>query len=100
MPIVTSQILKTVDFIKAQKFRYLENKTLVLLKKKKEVLITHQGLLYSKNGFVAEVIFKPMLAFKIHFIFYFYLLNHLYNFHYSDLLSFNHQPCSLINDVS
>ena len=36
MPIVTSQILKTVDFIKAQKFRYLENKTLVLLKKKKK----------------------------------------------------------------
>ena len=29
----------------------------------------------AKNSFVVEVTFKPMLAFKFHFIFYFYLLN-------------------------
>ena len=41
----------------------------------KNALITHQGLLYvKKNSFVVEVTFKPMLAFKFHFIFYFYLL--------------------------
>ena len=75
MPLVTSQILKTVDFIKIQKSRCLKNKT--LLKKKKNYLfasITHQGLLYGKNSFVVEVTFKPMLTFKFHFIFYFYLL--------------------------
>ena len=33
MTIVTSQILKTVEFTKTQKFRYLENKTLICSKK-------------------------------------------------------------------
>ena len=48
MPIVTSQILKTVDFIKAQKFRYLENKTLILLKKKRSLNYTSRATLQQK----------------------------------------------------
>ena len=36
MPMVASQILKTVDFTKTQKFRYLENKTLTFFQKKKK----------------------------------------------------------------
>ena len=35
MPVVTSQILKFVDFIKIQKSRYLENETLFFLHIKK-----------------------------------------------------------------
>ena len=45
----------------------------IIKKKKKNASITHQGLLYGKNSFVVEVTFKPMLTFKFHFIFYFYL---------------------------
>ena len=52
---LASKILKTVDFTKAQKFRYLENKILTFFQKKKKkkrkkiALITHQGLLYGKK---------------------------------------------------
>ena len=46
MPMMTSQILKYVDFTKTQKFRYLENETFFLQTKKS--LITHEGLLYGK----------------------------------------------------
>ena len=52
-----------------------------------------------KNSFVAEVTFLPKLAFKFHFIFYFYLLNGVYNFNYSNLLPIHHQPCSHIIGV-
>ena len=37
MPVMTSQILKSVDFTKTQNSRYLENKTLFLLQIKKFV---------------------------------------------------------------
>ena len=57
MSMMTSQILKFVDFTKTKKCRYLENETLFFLQIKKS-LITHQGLLYGKNTFVAEVIVK------------------------------------------
>ena len=46
---MTSQILKFVDFIKTQKSRYLKNETYFFFKKKKNSLITHQGLLYGKK---------------------------------------------------
>ena len=49
MPMMKSQILKSVDFIKIQKSRYLENETLFFLQIKK--LITDQGLLYGKKYF-------------------------------------------------
>ena len=51
-----SQSLKFVNFTKTQKSRYLEIKTLFFKKIKK--LITHQGLPYGKNTFVAKVIFN------------------------------------------
>ena len=35
MPMVTSQILKSVDFTKTQKSRYIENETLFFLQVKK-----------------------------------------------------------------
>ena len=38
-------------------------------------LVHIKGYFMAKISFVVEVIFKPMLAFKFHFIFYFYLLN-------------------------
>ena len=47
MPMVASQILKFVDFTKAQKARYLEKETLFL--QKKNFLITHEGLHCSKK---------------------------------------------------
>ena len=50
---MTSQILKSVDFTKTQKSRHLENETLFF--SKKNSLITHQRLLHY---FVAEVTFN------------------------------------------
>ena len=52
---MTSQILKSVDFTKIHKSRYLESELFFLQIKKS--LITHQGLLNCKNNFVAEVTF-------------------------------------------
>ena len=49
MPVIASQVLKSVDFTETQKSRYLENKTLFLLQIKKNSLIIHQGLLYCKK---------------------------------------------------
>ena len=48
MLMMTSQILKYVDFTKAQKSRYFVNKT-YLLQIKKNSLIAHQGLRYGKK---------------------------------------------------
>ena len=48
MLMITSQILKSVDFSKIQKSRYLDNKTLFLLQIKCP-LIAHQGLHYGKK---------------------------------------------------
>ena len=53
MPMMTSQIMKSVDFTKTQKSRYLENETLFFLKK-----IYIKGYFTAKNSFVAEVTFK------------------------------------------
>ena len=47
MPLLTSQILKSVDFTETEKSRYLENKTSFFLKKKS--LTTHQWLHYCKK---------------------------------------------------
>ena len=56
-----SQILKSVDFTKGQKSRYLENKTFFF--KYKNSLITHEWLLSDKNSFVTEVTFKTPFVF-------------------------------------
>ena len=52
------QILKSVNFTKTQKSKYLENKIFFLQKKTKKTLIAHQGALYGKKSFVAEVTFS------------------------------------------
>ena len=54
---MTSQILKNVNFTKTQKSRYLENETFFFFEYKNS-LITHQGLLHCKNSFIAEVRLK------------------------------------------
>ena len=46
MSMVTSQILKSVDFTKIEKSRYLEGKTFFLQMK---ILITHQELPHGKK---------------------------------------------------
>ena len=47
MYMMTSEILKSADFTKTQKSKYLENTTFFL--QTKNSLITQQGLLYGKN---------------------------------------------------
>ena len=55
MPMMMPQILRSDDFRRSQKPRYLENETSFSLQIKNS-LITHQGLLnIAKNSFVAEV---------------------------------------------
>ena len=66
---MTSHILKYVDLTKTQKSRHLENKNIIFSSNKKDSLITHQGLLYGKDSFVAEVTFKEILGgFKLNVI--------------------------------
>ena len=60
MPMITSQILKFVDFTETQNSRYLENKTLLLLKLKKIVNYTSGTILWQNMVFVVEVTFKEM----------------------------------------
>ena len=59
MSMMTSQILRFVDFTKTQKSRYLESKTFFL--QIKNSLITHQHIkdyFMTKNTFLVEVTFK------------------------------------------
>ena len=51
---MTSQVLRSVDFTKSQKPRYLENETFSLQIKKKII----KGYFMAKNCFVAEVTFR------------------------------------------
>ena len=60
MPMITSQILKFVDFTETQNTRYLENKTLLFLKLKKIVNYTSGTILWQNMVFVVEVTFKEM----------------------------------------
>ena len=64
MSMMTSQILKFVDFTKTQKRRYLEIKTLPFLEIKNS-LIAHQGIHYSKKYFCIRGDFRegPFWAF-------------------------------------
>ena len=57
MPTMTSRILKSVDFTKTQKSRYLENETLFFLQIKKIINYTSRANLCKKK-IVAEVTFK------------------------------------------
>ena len=56
---ITSQVLKSVDFTKTRKSRYLEKETLFFLQIKKFINYTSRaGYFIAKNSFVAEVTFK------------------------------------------
>ena len=55
---MTSQILQSVDFIKTQKSRYLNNETLFLLQTKQFINCISRATLWQKNSFVAEIIFN------------------------------------------
>ena len=48
LPVMTSQILKSVDFTKMQKARYLKNKTLIFLQIKKFINYTFRATLLQK----------------------------------------------------
>ena len=52
MPMMTSQILKSVDFTKTQKSIHLENETIFFLQ------IRIKNYFMAKDCFVAEVAFK------------------------------------------
>ena len=54
MPMMTSHILKSVDFTKAKKSRYLENETLFYSQTKNNQLLI-KGYFMAKNSFVVEV---------------------------------------------
>ena len=56
-----SQILKSHDFTKTQKFRYLENETF-FLQIKKVINCASRATLWQKNSLVVEVTFKDVLS--------------------------------------
>ena len=58
---MTSQILRSMDFTKTQKSRYIENETLFFLHIKKIHQSNIEGSFIAKNSFVAEVTFKKCL---------------------------------------
>ena len=55
---MTSQILKSVDFVKTQKSRYLESKTFRFSSKEKIHYLRIKGYFMAKKSFAAEVNFK------------------------------------------
>ena len=59
MPMMTSQILKFVNFTKTQKTRYLENETFFSSNKKIHKLHI-KGYFIAKNSFVEEAAFKGL----------------------------------------
>ena len=59
MPMMASQIFRSVDSTKSQKPAYLENETSFSLQKKPKNHQSHiKGYFMAKNSFVAEVTFK------------------------------------------
>ena len=58
---MTPKILKSVDFTKTQKSRYLENETLFFLQLKKIIDYTSRATFMTKNSFVAEVNFNTLV---------------------------------------
>ena len=60
---MTSQILKSVDFTKIQKPRYLENEKLFSSNKKNNY--TSRATLWQKFSFVATVTFKEKTTFSM-----------------------------------
>ena len=58
MPVVTSQILKSVDFTKTQNSRYVKNKALFFLQINKLINYLSRATLWKKKSFVAVVTSK------------------------------------------
>ena len=58
MPMMTSQIVKSVDFTETQKCRYLERGTWFFLQIKKFISYTSKATSFQKNSFVGEVTFN------------------------------------------
>ena len=58
MSLMTSQILKFVNFTETQKSRYLEKKTFFLQVKKFNNYISIKGYFIAKNNLVPEVSFN------------------------------------------
>ena len=58
MPMMTSQILKSVNFTKIQKSRYLENGTLFFLQINEFINYSTRATLWQKSSFVAKVTCK------------------------------------------
>ena len=58
MLMMISWILKSVDFTKTQKSRYLENETVFFHQIKKFINYTLRATLFQKNSFVVEVTLK------------------------------------------
>ena len=58
---MTSHILRSADFTKSQKPRYLENETLFFLQINKIHSLHMKGYFIAKNNFVAEVTFKKYI---------------------------------------
>ena len=58
MSLMTSQILKFVNFTETQKSRYLEKKTFFLQVKKFNNYISIKGYFIAKNNLVPEVTFN------------------------------------------
>ena len=65
---VTPQILNLVDVTKAQKCRYIKNKTLFLLQIKKIINYTSRATLCQKKAFVSEITFNQYGIIKREFI--------------------------------
>ena len=61
MLMMTSQILKSVDFTKTKKSRYLQNDTLFQLQIKIFINCALRASLRQKNSFVEEVTFKGLI---------------------------------------
>ena len=60
MSLMLSQISKSVDFTKTQKYVYLENKVLFFLQMKKFINYTSKTM--SKNSLVAEITLNAALV--------------------------------------
>ena len=60
MPMMTSPILKSVDFTQTQKYRYRKNEILIFLPIKKFINYTSGATFWQKKSFVVEVTFKSI----------------------------------------
>ena len=65
---MTLQILKSVNFTKTQKSRYLESKIFFSLQKKNS-LNAHQGLLYGKEQFCSRPLTYKTIGNAIYYIY-------------------------------